>query len=134
MLLAMVTFGMSYAVTKCAQFSANPSQKHYDAVKNILRYMYATPTRDDGIYFCRTIPNDALEDLPLLGALSTMAIFFEGHPHTQPLEAAGFVDSDWAACVKTRRSMTGLCIHLAGGTVATRVACFLLLCPFIYGS
>eukprot|EP00984_Skeletonema_dohrnii_P032661 scaffold27145_cov83-Skeletonema_dohrnii-CCMP3373.AAC.2 len=54
---------MSYAVTKCAQFSANPSQKHYDAIKNILRYMYAT--RDDGIYFCRTIPNDALEDLPL---------------------------------------------------------------------
>eukprot|EP00985_Skeletonema_marinoi_P013590 scaffold6767_cov108-Skeletonema_marinoi.AAC.5 len=29
----------------------------------------------------------------LIGALSTMTIFFDGRPHTQPLEAAGFVDS-----------------------------------------
>ncbi len=27
-------------------------------------------------------------------------------------------DSDWATCVKTRRSFSGICIQLAGGTIA----------------
>ena len=27
-------------------------------------------------------------------------------------------DSDWATCVKTRRSFSGICILLAGGTIA----------------
>jgi hypothetical protein len=28
------------------------------------------------------------------------------------------VDSDWATCPRTRRSLTGVCIKLAGGTIA----------------
>eukprot|EP00984_Skeletonema_dohrnii_P029265 scaffold19711_cov78-Skeletonema_dohrnii-CCMP3373.AAC.1 len=83
--------------------------------------MYAT--RDDGISSVALFQTMTMlsKIFPcLIGALSTITIFFEGRPHTQPLEAAGFVDSDWAACVKTRRSMTGLWIHLAGGTVACK--------------
>ena len=30
----------------------------------------------------------------------------------------GFVDADWASCSKTQRSFTGVCIRLAGGTIA----------------
>ncbi len=28
-----------------------------------------------------------------------------------------YSDSDWATCVKARRLFTGLCMHLAGGTI-----------------
>jgi hypothetical protein len=32
--------------------------------------------------------------------------------------AVAYGDSDWATCVKTRRSFSGICIQLAGGTIA----------------
>ena len=32
--------------------------------------------------------------------------------------AVTYGDSDWATCVKTRRSFSGICIQLAGGTIA----------------
>jgi len=109
---------LSFAVTKCAQSSACPHQKHYDGVKHILRYLYTT--RDDGIYFWRTQPNTSLQDVPLPTCKSSNDdnLLLEGRPNTGPLQSVGFVDSDWAACVTTRRSFTGLCIRLAGGTVA----------------
>eukprot|EP00986_Skeletonema_menzelii_P015723 scaffold12494_cov159-Skeletonema_menzelii.AAC.1 len=109
---------LSYAVTKCAQFSACPHQKHYDGVKNILRYLYHT--RHDGIYFWRTTTNDSLPDAALPTCLSSSDdnLLLEGRPNTGALESVGFVDSDWAACVKTRRSFTGFCVRLAGGVVA----------------
>ena len=41
---------------------------------------------------------------------------------TRPQHDANFMhayaDSDWATCVKTRRSFSGICIQLAGGTIA----------------
>jgi hypothetical protein len=39
-------------------------------------------------------------------------------PQHNPLSAHAYVDSDWATCIKTRRSMTGVTIKLAGGTIA----------------
>ena len=32
--------------------------------------------------------------------------------------AVAYADSDWATCIKTRRSFTGACIFLAGGVIA----------------
>ena len=71
---------LSYAITKCAQSSACPHQKHYDGVKHILRYLYNT--RDDGIYFWRTTPNESLEDVPLPRCKSSNAdnLLLEGRP------------------------------------------------------
>jgi hypothetical protein len=34
------------------------------------------------------------------------------------MDLHGYVDLDWATCPKTRRSFTGVCVHLAGGTIA----------------
>ena len=39
-------------------------------------------------------------------------------PQHDPLNAHAYVDSDWATCTKTHRSMTGITIKLAGGTIA----------------
>ena len=42
----------------------------------------------------------------------------DGRPEFPPLIAHAYADSDWATCPKTRRSFGGVCIHLAGGTIA----------------
>ena len=34
------------------------------------------------------------------------------------MEVHAYTDSDWATCPKTRRSFTGVCLRLAGGTIA----------------
>ena len=65
LIYAMVTCrpDTSFATVKCAQSSAAPAPVHYRAAKHIMRYLYAT--RDDGIYFWRTIPRLNLPNLPL---------------------------------------------------------------------
>ena len=35
-------------------------------------------------------------------------------------EVHGYVDSDWATCPRTHRSLTGVCLRLAGGTIACK--------------
>jgi hypothetical protein len=39
-------------------------------------------------------------------------------PAHLPLEPVTSADSNWAACLKTRRSTTGVCIKIAGGIIA----------------
>ena len=39
-------------------------------------------------------------------------------PTHDALDLHGYVDSDWATCPWTCRSLTGVCLRLAGGTVA----------------
>ena len=39
-------------------------------------------------------------------------------PQHDATTAVAYADSDWATCIKTRRSFTGACIFLAGGVVA----------------
>jgi hypothetical protein len=34
------------------------------------------------------------------------------------MDLHGYVDLDWATCPKTRQSFTGVCVRLAGGTIA----------------
>eukprot|EP01082_Thalassiosira_pseudonana_P013040 g12331.t1 g12331 contig6:1712669-1713580(-) len=61
---AMVTCrpDISYHTVKLAQSSARPADIHYRAAKSVLRYLYAT--RNDGIHYWRSKPNDILNDLP----------------------------------------------------------------------
>ena len=50
---------ISFTVIKLSQFSTNPKEEHYDALKEVFRYLYAT--RSDGIYYWIKVP---IKDLP----------------------------------------------------------------------
>jgi hypothetical protein len=45
-------------------------------------------------------------------------LLLDDQPEHDAAVAVAYADSDWATCVKTRRSFGGLCLQLAGGTIA----------------
>lgn len=108
---------ISHAVVRCAQNCICPHEIHYHAVKHVLKYLFLT--KSDGLYFWR---EQGREDLPDMASpiLSSTAhdLLMDGRPQHDSTTLHGYVDSDWATCPKTRRSMTGVCIRLAGGTIA----------------
>ncbi|KAL7525465.1 hypothetical protein ACHAXR_001015, partial [Thalassiosira sp. AJA248-18] len=119
MTYAMITCrpDISFATVKCAQANAAPAEVHYRAAKHCLRYLYAT--RSEGIYFWRPKPQHDLPDKgapPILSNTNDL-LPLGRRPHG-PYDLHAFTDADWAACPKTRRSFTGICLRLAGGTVA----------------
>lgn len=108
---------ISYAVVKCAQATVCPHEIHYHALRHIMKYLYTT--RDDSIYFWRqqlhpTLPNDPLPHITSRPA----DLLPDARPSHPATDLHGYVDSDWATCPRTRRSLTGICVRLAGGTVA----------------
>ena len=108
---------LSYATVRAAQYSANPAKIHYDGVKSILKYLYAT--KDDGIYFWRPVPNKALQAVePPPIKSNAHDLLLDGRPLDDPLQLTSYVDAEWGTCPQTRRSFTGCCLRLAGGTVA----------------
>ena len=77
-----------YAVTKLAQFAANPSQDHLDKALYICRYLVGTSN------YRLTYDGDLGEGL------------------------AACTDSDWASDPEGRRSQTGFFLKLAGGLIS----------------
>ena len=81
---------IAFAVNKLAQFSSNPKQEHWTAVKRIFRYLKGTRTR------ALTYGGD---DVDLSEVLNI------------------FCDSDWASS-HDRKSTSGYVLTIAGGAVA----------------
>ena len=76
-------------------------------------------TRDDGIYFWRTAPRSELREGTLPTVHSNKSdLLLDNRPVQDATTLHAYADSDWATCVKTRRSFGGVCMRLAGGTVA----------------
>lgn len=108
---------ISPAVVRCSQACVNPHEIHFHAVKHVLKYLYLT--KSEGLYFWRGTPNDHFPDVPPPTLASAQHdLLMDGRPDHDGLSLHGYVDSDWATCPKTRRSMTGICVRLAGGTIA----------------
>ncbi|KAL9178438.1 LOW QUALITY PROTEIN: hypothetical protein ACHAXT_003768 [Thalassiosira profunda] len=107
-------------VVRASQHSSCPAEIHFHAVKHALKYMYLT--RDDGIYFWRPQPRDDLPQIDLPRLISNAHdLLLDGRPITDdPLIAEAYMDSDWGSCPRTRRSMGGGCLRVAGGPVAYR--------------
>ncbi|KAL9185818.1 hypothetical protein ACHAXT_003595 [Thalassiosira profunda] len=111
---------IAYGVVRASQHSSCPAEIHFHAVKHALKYMVLT--KDDGIYFWRPQPRD---DLPAVAPPQISSTFHDllhdGRPlETNPTVANAYMDSDWGSCPRTRRSMGGGCLRLAGGPVAYR--------------
>ena len=58
-----------------------------------------------------------MEPLPPIVS-SSVDLLMNGRPTHNITDVHGYVDSDWATCPRTRRSLTGVCLRLAGGTIA----------------
>ena len=106
---------ISYPLIKLSQYSNKPAQEHYEAVKHIFKYIKATKL--DGIYFWRKNSRNDLPDLPLP---ITHKQSYSVDPDSQcddPHLIHAAVDSDWAGDSNHRKSVSGIIIKYAGGTV-----------------
>ena len=109
---------ISYPVIKLSQYSTRPTRLHFDALRNIYRYLYAT--KDEGLYYWRKKPR---MDLPYKpppeckndGNYEESEIYEREQPKHNVM--FGAVDSDYAGDVSHRRSVTGIVIRIAGGTI-----------------
>jgi Reverse transcriptase (RNA-dependent DNA polymerase) len=78
---------ISHSVGQLARHNQNPTQAHWSAALQVLRYVAGTLSR--GLCYRR-----------------------DGNA-----ELIGYVDSNWAACLDTRRSVTGVIFLLAGAAI-----------------
>jgi hypothetical protein len=120
LIYAMITCrpDISYAVIKLSQYSTKANILHYDAIKQIYRYLIAT--KDDGIYFWRKqarndLPEHPLPKLKIDSNYDENSIQERKQNDIRTIAAA--VDSDWAGDKRHRRSVTGIIIKLAGGPI-----------------
>ena len=115
-LFAMITCrpDISFAIIKLSKFANSPAREHYVALKKVFRYLRATI--DDEIIYWRPNTNRS-EHLKQ----SKAPLIY--HQHSKPLptidktQLIGSVDSDWAADLQTRKSVSGIVMHMAGGAV-----------------
>ena len=82
---------ISFAVSELSRFVAEPGDKHLVAAKHLLRYVKGT--KDLGLRFSR----------PCDSKLDTLW---------------GYVDSDWAGCLDSRKSTTGFVLMFGGAAVS----------------
>lgn len=85
---------IAFAVASLSQFSSNPGQTHWIAIKHVLRYLKGT--MDYKLSYGGVAAN----------------------VQKTPLQFHGFCDSDWGADIDDRRSVTGYVFMLGGGAVS----------------
>jgi hypothetical protein len=86
---------IAFAVASLSQFSSNPGQPHWMAVKHVLRYLHGT-----------------------IDYKLTYGTTRRANPCPQLPDFHGFCDSDWGADRDDRRSVTGYVFMLGGGAVS----------------
>jgi len=106
---------ISFHITKLSQSLANPADAHFHALQQVLNFLLQTS--DEGIYYWRDTPRNDLPEHPF-PTIPPDNHTLETDPSQFDALMAAFSDSDWAACRKTRNSITGWLILLAGAAIA----------------
>ncbi|KAJ0528553.1 putative RNA-directed DNA polymerase [Helianthus annuus] len=86
--LSLTRPDISYAVQFLSQFMHSPTDVHLQIALRLLRYLKSGP--GCGLLFKRS----------------------------DRLDLVGYVDSDWAKCLSTRKSVTGYCVYLGSSLVS----------------
>jgi len=104
---------------KLSQYMENPATEHYQAIRELVAYLAATI--EDGIYYWRKTP---VMELPI-GPMPQLHNDNYVMPDNTPAEEAlyGYVDSDWGADTRHRKSVSGIILMYAGGVVGYRCKC-----------
>ena len=103
------------AVIKLSQYSQRPAKCHYQAVKALMVFLWAT--RHDGIYYWRPEPNMEFPDVPLPTCISTHAQLASYFKIKDPKKLSGASDSTWATDHQHRCSTGGVVFFFTGGAV-----------------
>ena len=107
---------ISFPLIELSQYSVNPVKDHYEAVKQIFRFIKAT--RTDGIYFWQQYPRQDLPHIPLPRCMEQNYIVDTSFQPDQSNKIHGTVDSDWGGDTTHQKSVTGIIIiKYAGGTI-----------------
>ncbi len=108
---------LTYTSVKLSQLNTCPHELHFHGLKHALKFLYSS--KEDGLYFWHTSPCPELPEGPLPCVTSNQQdILVNNWPQFDASIAHAYVDSDWATCIKTRRSFGGICIRLSAGTIA----------------
>ena len=114
-LFAMITCrpDISFPIIKLSKFANNPAREHYQALKNVFRYL--RETIDLGlIYWRRTTQEDIM-----LQPSEIPTTFHQKceQPNNKSTKLQGSVDSDWATDAETRKSISGIVFYFAGAAI-----------------
>ena len=82
------------AVIKLSQYSSQPAKCHYQAAKALMVYLNAT--KDNGIYYWRSEPNQHLPKIDLPQTITKHEKLKPYLQHTHPTKLHGASDSTWA--------------------------------------
>jgi hypothetical protein len=117
LIYAMVTCrpDISFPLIKLSQYSANPAEIHYKAVIDIFWYLHAT--LNDGLIYWRPAPHPDLPEKLLPTVHKSSYVTTNTTEIDSPNTMYGAVDSDWGGDTVHQRSVTGLILRLAGGTI-----------------
>jgi hypothetical protein len=108
---------IAFTSVKLSQLNSRLAKHHYHGLKHAIQYLYMT--QHDGIYFwCTCLRLDLSEGpLPIINS-NCSDLLLDNRPNHNASIAVAYGNSDWATCVKMQHSFSGICIQLAGGTIA----------------
>ena len=108
---------ISFACIKLSQYSSAPSLEHFEAVKHLYKYLAATI--DDGITYWRQTPNmsQPVHPDPIQHTDPNYDDTADERKQLDPHKLTGTVNSDYAGDNSHHKSVSGICIKLAGGTI-----------------
>jgi hypothetical protein len=105
---------IAFHATKLSQYSSNPAKEHYEALRQICKYLAAT--YKEGIYYWRRTPR---LHLPLAEHLTTYQDTYNltTNPAQHPEGLYGYAEADWGSNTTHRKSVTGIVLMYSGAAV-----------------